>query len=309
MTAIARALPRGHLIGLLILAVLVAAVEWLFGWGTLLAPWQKLPAADIALALALTFASYWARAQRQYDYFQARMRGAYLTGVRLMLEHNLLNNLLPMRAGELSFPVLMARYFAVPPAQSLPALLLFRMLDLHTLAALALLAAGHFWLPAWAVLALALPWLALPWLLYRGQRSLQLHLEARPGGAARALLRRLLEGLPQTAPAFRRAWAWTVVNWVVKLGVFAWMLRLFAELPLAAAWIGAIGGDLTSVLPFHAVAGAGTYEAGIAGGVMLFDVPLGAALPAAINLHLFVLGSALAGGLLAVFLPGRSNHG
>lgn len=264
---------------------------------------------NLALAVLLAFISYWVRAQRLYDFFHDQMRGAYMTGLRLMLQHNLLNNLLPMRAGELSFPVLMARYFSVPPMQSLPALLLFRVLDLHTLATLALLAAGHFWLPTGAVLALLLPWLALPWLLYLSQRRLQLHLESRDGGRSQQMLHRLLASLPRTPAAFWRAWGWTAATWVIKLGVFAWMLRLFAEMPAQAAWIGAIGGDLTSVLPVHAIAGAGTYEAGIVAGIMLFDVTLETALPAAINLHLFVLGSALIGGLLSLFLPGRKRHG
>ena len=65
----------------------------------------------------------------------------------------------------------------------------------------------------------------------------------------------------------------------------AWILRLFAPMPGAAAVMGAIGGDLTSVLPVHGVAGAGTYEAGVVAALTPFDIPTAAALAAAVNLH------------------------
>ncbi len=51
----------------------------------------------------------------------------------MVLLHNLFNNLLPMRAGELSLPLLMKRYFGVRRAETVGALLWFRFLDLLTL--------------------------------------------------------------------------------------------------------------------------------------------------------------------------------
>ena len=85
--------------------------------------------------------------------------------------HNLFNNLLPMRAGEASFPVLMRRYFDVPLARSLAALLWFRLMDVHALAAVAMLAVGRRWLDVgWAGL-LAAVWLSLPWWLFRLQSA------------------------------------------------------------------------------------------------------------------------------------------
>ena len=95
---------------------------------------------------------------------------------------------------------------------------------------------------------------------------------------------------------------WTQLNWLVKLAVFAWILRLFAPMPGAAAVMGAIGGDLTSVLPVHGVAGAGTYEAGVVAALIPFGVETGAALAAAVNLHLFMLGLSLLGGALGFLL-------
>ena len=105
------------------------------------------------------------------------------------------------------------------------------------------------------------------------------------------------------------AWMWTLINWAVKLGVFAWVLLLFIDIPLAAAWIGAIMGDVTTVLPIHGLAGAGTYEAGVVAGLMPFNVAAADALQAAVNLHVFVLASTLVGGALSLLPVSRKEHG
>ncbi len=50
---------------------------------------------------------------------------------------------------------------------------------------------------------------------------------------------------------------------------------------------------MSSVLPFHGIAGAGTYEAGVLAGLVPLGVEMEVALRAAVNLHLFVLGSSI----------------
>ena len=102
---------------------------------------------------------------------------------------------------------------------------------------------------------------------------------------------------------FWRSWLWTLLNWGIKLAVFAWVLTLFLEMPMTTAWIGATVGDLTSVLPIHGIAGAGTYEAGVVAGLAPFGIEAAAGLQAAVNLHLFVLGCTLLSGLVSLLLP------
>ena len=53
------------------------------------------------------------------------------------------------------------------------------------------------------------------------------------------------------------------MNWTVKLLVFAWILRSFIALPFTTALLASVTGEASSVLPFHGLAGAGTYEAGV----------------------------------------------
>ena len=125
------------LIGVLIFVGFVWFVESWLGWKELLAPWAQLAPTRIAAAAALVFLSYGVRSLRLYHYFRDAMGGRHLLCLKLFLQHNALNNVLPMRSGELSFPVLMARYFSVPVVRSVPALAWFRFLDLHTLLTIA----------------------------------------------------------------------------------------------------------------------------------------------------------------------------
>lgn len=295
---------RGHLwVGVALLVLLFAVVHFAIGWKKLLVPWVGISPGSLLIAAALTLTSYVARTIRVYDYFLPATNGGFSACLKLTLFHNLLNNLLPMRSGETSFPVLMRRYFLMPLPQSIAALLWFRIMDLHALIAIGLAALGNRWLQQWQVVCLLILWLSLAWLLFRlQQNSAFAAIGNRLPPRWKSRFAQASAGLPQTRGAFLRAFVWTIANWVVKLGIFAWILTLFAPMSAAAALIGAIGGDLTTVLPFHGVAGAGTYETGVVSALVPFGISGGAALMAAVNLHLFVLGSSLIGGVIGLLL-------
>jgi uncharacterized membrane protein YbhN (UPF0104 family) len=296
-----------NLLGLFIFAVFVAFVEHYLGWAALLAPWRELSPAVVLAAMLIVFVSYAVRAIRVYAYFYQDLRGAYPTCVKLFLQHNLLNNLLPMRSGELSFPVLMSRYFRIPVIRSVSTLLWFRMLDLHSLLSVGIVvfvSSQTSWLWWLAVLA----WLPLPYFAYLTHERLYRYLSGREGGRITASLTKVLASLPRSAGAFWTAWMWTLLNWVVKVGALVWILLAFLEVPLVAACMGVVAGDLTSVLPIHSVAGAGTFEAGVVAGLIPFGVAAQQALQAAVNLHLFMLGSSVIGGGLSLLLPVRRRQ-
>lgn len=97
----------------------------------------------------------------------------------------------------------------------------------------------------------------------------------------------------------------TIVNWLVKVLVLAWALGLMQVAPLAASFGGALGGELSSVLPVHAPGGVGTYPAGITAGALAFGAPSDTAslitlAQASINGHLLVIVSALIGTALGL---------
>lgn len=284
-----RGAPWRWALGVFLLLALGWWVHHSLGWKNLLRPWGELPPQGLVCAFLLAAGSYGLRAVRVWRYFWPETRRGYWATLRLTLVHNLLNNLLPARTGEASFPLLMKRAFHIPVARSLPALIYFRFLDVHllfTVAGVSVLggAGEGGW---WAGLGLLLA--PFPWWAFRLQGRLASYLATRRGRGW-ATLSAALEGLPSHPRIFWETWGWTALVWGAKLLVYAWILRAFLPLPLPPAVVGSAAGELSTVLPVHGVAGAGTYEAGVVAGLLPWGIPPQAALRAAVNLHLFVLG-------------------
>ncbi|MDF1764550.1 MAG: lysylphosphatidylglycerol synthase domain-containing protein, partial [Oleibacter sp.] len=287
---------------------LVWVVQVSYGWSTVLASWQKMNTSQLFISLALMLISYLLRAMRFYDFFISQTRGHFMRLLHITVVHNFLNNLLPMRSGEAAFPVLMKTHFGLPYTHSAPALLWLRLLDLYVLLALAFISLQS--LMPWSqtvriVMAIAL--LSAPMLMLVLQEQIRTWLGNASSGWRFKILD-LMAALPSRPGAFIRAVLWTILNWAMKLAVFAWLLQTFTQLAFFKSWTGATTGELSSVLPIHGVAGAGTYEAGVLIGLLPWGLERGVALAAAVNLHLFVLGTTfLLSGLLVLItkLAGR----
>jgi len=301
-------------LSLVVLALLAGLIQKFIGWSQLVRPWLELSIYQIIVAVSLVMASYVLRALRLYDYFRGQIAATFWPCLALILQHNMLNNLLPMRMGEISFPVLMARYYSLPPLRSIPVLFWFRLLDLHVLLAIALVAGGMYWLDLFTTMIALSLWMAVPYLCYRLRFTILGRLtEFRSSSAGQgrflALVREAFTSLPADDRTFWRSLLWTMINWLAKAAVFTWLLLQFVDAPLSSAWMGVIGGDVTSVLPIHGVAGIGTYEGGVVAAMSLFRVPAIAALPGAINLHLFILGVSVVGGAIGLLIRKSKKHG
>ncbi|MCB1740598.1 MAG: flippase-like domain-containing protein [Gammaproteobacteria bacterium] len=316
----APARPRGRalrlLASVLLTVILLVTVEWLVGWRATLAIWLQLGPLETLPAVLLVLLSYLLRGLRLARWMDARPSSAprpnvpALAATVLILRHNLLNVLLPFRSGEAAFPLLMHQQFQVGLRESLLLLLWLRVLDLLMLlgcglAALLVITAGT--LPALAALTAALlVTLLLRWL----SGIVQVRLAA--GAATRShealwpdRLRGLLLQLCAHPPA-GHAW-WSIVmlgwgNWLAKLLAYGWVLMLLLDCPPMVALLAAATGELSSVLPVHGIAGAGTYEAGILAGLIPLGIDARSGLAAAVNLHLFMLACAVLAGLIG-FLP------
>lgn len=289
---------------LVVIIVYAAFVQWLWGWANIAGQWARLGIGNVLVAILLLTSTYFLRTWRIKDYFPAETAGRYGALFRVTQIHNIVNIMLPFRAGETSFPMLMRSEFGIPLLRGTSALLVMRLLDLHALLA----AAGVGWASqaqnpvlgwgAWLV------FLLLPLAGFAARGSLL-------RGAARVLPAKAQNfvgeiglGLPVDLPAFARAWGMTVVNWLVKVLVLAWVLGLLGVGPLAASFGGALGGELSSVLPMHAPGGVGTYPAGITAGAIAFGARARTSVDtlaqAGINAHLLILVSALTGTALSL---------
>jgi hypothetical protein len=244
----------------------------------------SLSAPLLLLLFAGMIVTYLLRALRVYYEFADATHGRFAACLQLVLTHNALVNVLPMRAGELSFPVLLKREFGVPMMRSGGSLLWLRAQDAIILAALSIVVwpgldplmriAGVFLLIIGGIL---LPHVA--------QRLLSQFSTGKLGTICAALA--------DSAHHARIGWLWTIANWVVKLTVLS---QVFAQL-LAVDWqvgaAGAVGGELAAILPVQGVAGIGSYEAGAAAALKLSGIAWVDGLKAAFSLHLLVLASAL----------------
>ncbi|WP_018010189.1 lysylphosphatidylglycerol synthase domain-containing protein [Sinorhizobium medicae] len=276
-----------------------------WGWPFLLLQWAEIGIGPVISALALLVATYFIRCYRIHDYFPGETRGRFLTLFRVTQVHNLLNIMLPFRAGETSFPLLMRSEFGVALVRGTSALLVMRLLDLHALLTVASvgLVTGHGaagWL-LWLFVVLS----PLAFFVLKEQ-ALKVMRRFAPERAG-PLLDEVETGLPTDIHAFLRAWAMTMLNWAVKVVVLAWVLAIMGVAPLAASFGGALGGELSSVLPMHAPAGVGTYAAAIVAGAVSFGAATNQATlemlgRASINAHLLVIVSAVAGTLLSLLL-------
>jgi hypothetical protein len=296
------------LLTLAIVVLYAAFIQWVWGWASVLALWEAAGLGSALVALAALLATYVLRTWRIYDYFPKETGGRFGTLLRLTQVHNLLNIMLPFRSGEASFPLLMKREFDLPLARGTAALFVMRLFDLHALLAaagigLVLQAEGQTVLWAWG---LWLVFLILPAVGFalRGW-ALQLAAKILPAKADKLLVE-VEAGLPVDARAFARAWGATLINWFTKIAVLAWVLSLLGGLSIAPGFGGALGGELSSVLPVHAPAGVGTYPAGISAGAIAFGatatgLPLEELGQAAVNTHLLVIVSSLLGTALSLF--------
>lgn len=290
-------------LNLLLVAAFFGGVEYFFGWQRLLAPWRQLALPGLLAAIAAQLLSYALRGLRIYWAEPHIPRGRWWACMRLILVSNAFNLLLPMRSGEASFPLLMRRWFGVDVAHAAGTLIWLRVLDLHVLAAVALLCIAGGWLTTTALSALlyAIAGSAVlaPLLLFALRAPLAQRLHA-PRGRLGKLLARLLGGLPRSRRGLGIDLLLTWSAWGLKLGALGAVLAQFVPLPLPQAVLGAIGGDLASVLPIYTPGGFGVYESGVVGALAASPLAKSLLVQAAVNLHLFVFCVALLAGLVGL---------
>ncbi len=288
------------------LVVYAIFLQVAFGIPILAGQLAAIGLAPLAAALTLLVMTYAVRCWRVADYFPRETQGQFRRLLRLTLVHNLLNVMLPLRSGEASFPLLMRSEFGMPLARATAALLVMRLLDLHALMAAA--GIGLVIAKGWALSAVLLwsVFLLAPLPLFMLKATI-LRLARRLPARLHAFIDEIELGLPAGPIAFLRAWGATLLNWGIKVVVLAWVLRLMDVTPLAASFGGALGGELSSVLPVHAPGGVGTYPAGIVAGALSFGADaspanLAAIGKAAVNAHLLILISAFVGTGIAVLI-------
>ncbi len=276
----------------LAIAITLALGAWLLldaRFANVLDVARRLDATTVGIVLLALFVSYCVRALRIAAEFRPLITARYIDVLRVVLMHNAWVNILPFRAGELAFPLLMRGRFGVAVERSAASLLWLRVQDACVLALAAALALPRVPLATRAgIAALVLAGTGVLWALARTRRPL-----------GQPLLEKLRAGLAAAIGSPWQTWLWTLLNWAIKLAALSVLLAALLPAPTSTAFSGALGAEAAAVLPVQGVAGFGTYEAGAAAMLVPAGVPLATALPAALVMHLVVIASALLAGLWA----------
>lgn len=255
--------------------------------------WRAVPVWAWGLAAMAWSLSFVLRAIRLQQEWRWQRAVPWHAAMRLVLFHNAAVLLLPLRAGELGYPVLVKQTFGASWRDALRSLLWLRLQDVVVLGVLAAL----LWpgLPAaWRVLllcAVAVPFV-LPKRAWRWALSRRFWLVAQ--------LRRLMHR--RGSPA---GWWLSLGNWVLKISVVGALLHTLMPAPstagahwgLGQALSAALGGELAALIPVQGPAGLGTYEAGVwwLSGLPVADAPLMAVVALAVHVFCLVVSLALAG--------------
>ncbi|NPB05733.1 MAG: hypothetical protein GXO08_05080 [Aquificae bacterium] len=266
----------------------VALLAYFVPWREVAAALGEVPPAALTLGLGLYALSYLLRSLRWKFYYREVPFGILFFTTAA---NTFLNNLLPARLGEGSIFLLLGRY---DPSlkETLKKFLKVRLLDgfaLLTLFVLSLVSvkAGPLW-----GLAAAAP--------------------VYPVGVL------LLNALSVVHPKLPRL-GFETLPFFLSLGALGAKLAAvysvlhFLSVPFWVFAVGFLGGEISTVLPLHSLAGLGTYEASFSAALKLFlGVDFKEGFKVAFVSHAFLLGASALFGLLSLALlaavgrPGRS---
>ena len=255
----------------------------------------SLPVRTMLIVFLLGAVSWFLRGLRTYILFE-KVPLAQSLGMSFV--HNTANNLAPMRLGELVLPALARWMGNIEFSVGLTGLVWIRLLDFISLIGisvciillpsagaimLALLAALIFLTPL--LLTVVVPKIQHIWLprILENARD-QLIFEARNG-------RRL-----------QQMWRLTILAWLSKLVSMGILLAALSGIPMTDLMATILGAELSSILPIHGLAGAGSYEMGGVLGSSLIGLSPILALEITIQLHIYVLSLTMVFGILGVLL-------
>ena len=309
--------PARWLLTVLLTLAVSAACLWLLLTPEVVASLARLAIqADplpVLAAFALVALVQWLRAWRFAVMLTGRLALPGVALTRIAFQLTFWNFLLPLRLGELSFPVLMQRRLGYGLLHSGGVLLLARLFDLATVGAILLGAAAA--LDVWpgtgrALLALGALGLGLaPLGLAVGGLALRPHLARLP---------RVGDAVSRLTAGFEAIGGYGAGLAAVGLSLGVWLLfglaavlvagAMVATVSPAAAMLGAAAGNVAFALPINGIAGIGPPQAAWVAATTWVGVPWDDAVVSALALHAVVLANAIVCGGLAMVGNDRQNR-
>ena len=277
-------------IGVGLAAALLWTVELIVGWRSV---WQSLGSAPLAVVLqcgGLFALSHLLRAWRIYFFKAGALGVGFGLTLKLGLLHQTFNNLLPMRLGEASYPLMMRRYADISLVDATMDLIWLRLLDLLVMVGIAILFLLGFVNGSLAMLVAALFMLTGCFLLAMVADKNTWQTESdEPKDVIRSGVRAFSQRGPSSGASVWLLFTATATAWALKIFALLLFATVTSDLHWLTVWGGVIAGEASSLLPVHGIAGAGTYEAAFVAGAYVGGESLEQMLLTAVNLHIFIL--------------------
>ena len=232
----------------------------------------------VSVALGLLVLSLLIRAARIRRFFKKETKS--LGVMRITFLHNFLNNFLPMRIGEFSFPLLLRESYGIDNKISLRALFIFRITDLLSIIFLSLFVFLSFYYSLMLNFLILVAWyLGVSYLLQE-----------------RDIKKNLFEKI--------EILILSLLAWFMKIFALTYLLLSLISASLESSFVAVIFGELTSILPIHGFAGTGTYEGGIIFGLNSFDknINIDSMISASLLVHFTVLLYSLILAIVSTFI-------
>lgn len=268
----------------------VVTIELHIGWLKIVENWQAINTTTILWMVLLTTASYLLRAYRIQFSFNLNFN-VLATLFHVSTFHNLANIMLPFRAGEMAFPLLMKRKFGLSIIESTTQLMLFRVLDLLSLLFVAC-AVFSISMHKWWLLLLLISTVSVTILYADKAKLLLLKWFALRPSTLNNKIHKALSSLPTGSKKFSKMAILTLVIWACKIGAFLGLVLDFPDMSANVAIMAITTADLSSILPIHGFAGTGTFEAAFMLGGAWYNVSSEILLQAALQLHLYLIAMA-----------------
>ena len=290
--------------GLMVILVVLYCVfiDQFVGFGDFAAELKQIDVATFLALMLLLVATQWLRTLRLKSAISEHLKNheaSFIVCYRVTQIHNVINTMLPFRAGEFSMPLLLRKGFNLPFSAGVGFLFWFRLLDVLALCALC----------AWIYLTLSHLWGLLVMLIFVMifvPKFLQVfskifRFPPRPVAVfiGNELWAKLMVGASVGLITQYRLWLFSVVNWGVKITTLGIFVQLMSDASLISSMGSALGGELSSILPIHAPAGIGTYAAGVAAAGKVIGLDFDLALRSGVLLHIVVVVSGLMSLLLS----------
>jgi uncharacterized membrane protein YbhN (UPF0104 family) len=266
----------------------------------------------LALAMITGAAVQWLRAWRFAIMTSRRFALPGILLVRITFQLNFLNFVLPFRLGELSYPVLMRRAYGQPILSAAGVLLLARIFDscsvaailAGTAAALGLLDAPPLQALLWGAAAL----LALaPIVLVLGAHALSGWLAAGPGARRLPAALHAAHAALAARPAQLAAIGLSFVIWLAFGALATLAANAVAAIPPTVALLGAAGANIAFALPVNGIVGLGASQAAWVALVSEAGIAWTDAVLSALAVYAVTLAGALVFGGAAMLAAGISR--